>query len=315
MKRKFLVFLLLLTITGLAYLSTLWIPQASAEKLFESTIAITLLYLIFSIGIEEIFAKRLTNSKTRYGFRKAVSMILIVIAAAVLLRIWIPNPQALLVAYGVVAAGIAVALQDLVKNLAGGITIFLGGIYQVGNRIEINGTFGDVIDIGLFNTTLLEIRGWISADQATGRITTVPNGAVLNRPVQNYTKHHKYLWDELMVVVTPESDWGEAMRLLGEIGHEHTKEFVEAADKSLTRLERYYYVEGHILDPNVYIKPENSGYGLTLRYVVDAWKRRSTNSDIWGHLVRVFEEHPEIEIAPVTYAITSYPMASASGGE
>jgi len=90
-------------------------------------VSITVLYAIFSIGIEEVFAKRLKDSKTRYGFRKAISLILIILVLVVLLRIWVPNPQALLVAYGVVAAGLAVALQDLVKNLAGSLTIFLGG--------------------------------------------------------------------------------------------------------------------------------------------------------------------------------------------
>lgn len=226
------------------------------------------------------------------------------------MRIWIPNPQALLVAYGVIAAGIAIALQDLVKNLAGTITVFLSGTYQVGNRIEVDGTYGDVIDIGLFNTTLLEVREWIDADQATGRITTIPNGAVLSKPIQNYTKHHKYLWDELSVVVTGESDWHEAMRIVEEVGHNHTKEFIEGADKSLTELERYYYVEGHILDPNVYVAPHENGYALTLRYVVNAWKRRSTNSRIWEDIMKTFEAHSGIHIAPTTYALTEYPKAS-----
>ena len=315
MRRKLFTLLTLSVVTGIAYLSSFWLPQSSAERIFESALSVSLLYAFFSVAIEEFFAHRLSSTKTRYGFRKAVSMVMLIIILVVLLRIWIPNPQALLVAYGVVAAGIAIALQDIVKNLAGSITIFLGGIYQVGNRIEIGDVYGDVIDIGLFNTTLLEIRGWISADQATGRITTVPNGAVLSKPVQNYTKSHKYLWDEMMVTVTSESNWGEAMRILGEIGHEHTEEFIEDADKSLTRLERYYYVEGHILDPNVYVQPGNNGYELTLRYVVNAWKRRSTNSAIWGHVIRVFNEHPEIAIAPVTYAITKYPLPEEEGEE
>lgn len=308
MTRKFFVLLTLILAAGLVYLASLWVEQAGTGKLFTSLVSVTVLYAVFSIGIEEFFARRLSDSKTRYGFRKAVSLIFIILTLFVLLRVWIPNPQALLVAYGVVAAGLAVALQDLVKNLAGSLTIFLGGMFKVGNRIEINGVTGDVIDIGLFNTTLLEIRNWIDADQATGRIISVPNGAVLNQPIKNYTQQHKYLWDELTVVVTPESDWSEAMRLLGAIGKEHTEEFIEKADRSLSNLERYYYVEGHVLEPNVYIKPAPDGYALTLRYVVDAWKRRSTSSDIWGHTIRVFDEHDTIYIAPVSIANPKYPL-------
>jgi small-conductance mechanosensitive channel len=308
MNRKFFTFFVLIIVTALAFLGSLWFESAAAKKVLQSLITITLLYGLISIGIGGFFARRLSDSKTRYSFRKAVSMILIGILAIVLLRIWVPNPQALLVAYGVVAAGIAVALQDLVKNIAGGLSIFISGVFRVGNRIEMNGVVGDVIDIGLFNTTLLEVRAWIDADQATGRIVTVPNGSALNKPVHNYTKHHQYLWDELNVVVTPESNWSEAMRLMGEIGLEHTSEFVDAADQSLTQLERYYYVEGHVLDPNVYVNLAADGYSLTLRYVVDAWKRRSTSSDILGHVIRVFEERGDIFIAPPTLARVEYPL-------
>ena len=308
MNKKFFKLFVLVSLSAAAFAGNIWFESAAAEKLVQSLITITILYGLFSIGIGGFFARRLSDSKTRYSFRKAVSMILIVILAIVLLRIWVPNPQALLVAYGVVAAGIAVALQDLVKNVAGGLTIFVGGLFRVGNRIEMNGVVGDVIDIGLFNTTLLEVRSWIDADQATGRIVTVPNGSALNTPVHNYTKHHQYLWDEISLVVTPESDWSEAMRLMGEIGQEHTSEFIEAADQSLTRLERFYYVEGHVLDPNVYVNLAADGYSLTLRYVVDAWKRRSTSSDIWGHIIRVFDERDDIYIAPNTLAQVQYPL-------
>jgi small-conductance mechanosensitive channel len=308
MNKKFFKLFVLVSLSAAAFAGNIWFESAAAEKLVQSLITITILYGLFSIGIGGFFARRLSDSKTRYSFRKAVSMILIVILAIVLLRIWVPNPQALLVAYGVVAAGIAVALQDLVKNVAGGLTIFVGGLFRVGNRIEMNGVVGDVIDIGLFNTTLLEVRSWIDADQATGRIVTVPNGSALNTPVHNYTKHHQYLWDEISLVVTPESDWSEAMRLMGEIGQEHTSEFIEAADQSLTRLERFYYVEGHVLDPNVYVNLAADGYLLTLRYVVDAWKRRSTSSDIWGHIIRVFDERDDIYIAPTTLAQIQYPL-------
>jgi small-conductance mechanosensitive channel len=213
------------------------------------------------------------------------------------------------VAYGVIGAGLAVALQDVVKNLAGSIVILITGVYRVGNRIEINDTMGDVIDIGLFTTTMLEVREWLDADQATGRITTVPNGVVLTKPVQNYTKLHKYLWDELAIELTAESNWEEAMNIMSEIGETHTEQFVDDANKSLTRLERYYYVEGHVLKPNAYITPTTNGYTLTLRYVVDAWKRRTTNSDIWSDIIKAFAERSDIVIAPRTIASQKYPEA------
>ena len=309
MTRKFFVLFSYAVLSAVSYVVSIWLTNTATENIFISVLALTVLYGIFSIVVEEVLVRKITDNKTRYSLRKTVSLILLLVVLVVWLRIWVPNPQALLVAYGVIAAGLAVALQDVVKNLAGSVTIFLTGIYKVGNRVEINGTHGDVIDIGLFNTTLLEVREWLDGDQATGRITTVPNGAVLSRAVQNYTKLHSYLWDELSIVVTAESNWGEAMRLIGEIAQQHTEEFIAEAEKSLTRLERYYYVEGHVLKPNVYVAPADDGYRLSLRYVVDAWQRRSTNSDIWGHIIRTFEERNDIVIAPNTISSMDYPIA------
>lgn len=308
MYRKFLILSTLVFISGGLCLLGLWLPQFASAPALQTALAVTVSYLVCIVIGEEVLIRRVSDNKTRYSIRKAMSLLLLLTIVVIALRIWVPNPQALLVAYGVIGAGLAVALQDVVKNLAGSIFIFFSGTYRVGNRVELNGTFGDVIDIGLFTTTLLEVRGWIDADQATGRIVTVPNGSVLSQPVYNYTKHHKYLWDEIAVVVTAESNWGEAMRILSEIAQEHTAPYVEAADKSLTRLERYYYVEGHMLEPNVYVQPGTDGYQLTLRYVVDAWKRRSTASNIWGHVIRVFDERDDIYIAPPTLARLEYPM-------
>lgn len=307
MKQRFFTAGLLTIFSVLSYLFYQWSPSTIGERVFASLLSLLILYVLFRIFIEEIVARRITDAKTRYSFRKAVFLFLIIFVLIIWLRIWVPNPQTLLVAYGVVAAGLAVALQDVVKNLAGSIMIFMSGMFQVGNRIEINGTQGDVIDIGIFNTTLLEIRGWMTADQATGRITTIPNGVVLSKPVQNFTRHHEFLWDEISIVVTGESDWGEAMRIMGEIAEEHTADYMDEANRSLTRLERYYYVEGRVLDPDVYIEPSTNGYSLILRYVVSARKRRSTNSNIWGHILRVFDEHDKIFVAPTTIANTEYP--------
>ena len=309
MIRKVLLLLIYLVLTAIAYVVSLWFSEPATEHIFYSVATLAVLYALFGVGLEEILIRKISDTKTRYSLRKTVSLLMLVVIAVIWLRIWVPNPQALLVAYGVLAAGLAVALQDVVKNLAGSITIFVTGMFRVGNRIEISGTFGDVIDIGLFNTTLLEIREWSAADQATGRITTVPNGVVLTQPIQNFTKLHKYLWDELSIVLTAESNWGEAMNLLSQVGEEHTQQFIAEAERSLTKLERYYYVEGHVLKPNVYIAPDANGYKLTLRYVVNAWQRRSTNSNIWGNILRIVEERDDMYIAPTTLANVAYPQA------
>jgi small-conductance mechanosensitive channel len=100
------------------------------------------------------------------------------------------------------------------KNFVGGFIVLAGQPYEVGDRIEIAGESGDVIDIGVMSTTLLEIGGWVHGDQPTGRVTIIPNGRVLTQQVHNYTKDHSFIWEELTISLTYDSDWQQVWDIL-----------------------------------------------------------------------------------------------------
>jgi len=103
------------------------------------------------------------------------------------------------------------------KNFIGGLMIFINGLYRVGDRIEINQKYGDVIDVGVFYTTLMEMRVWVSGDQNTGRITIFPNGVFLTGTLQNYTRDFDFIWDEIALPITYDSDWHQAANMILEI--------------------------------------------------------------------------------------------------
>lgn len=150
MLRKTIVLLIIAGLSALARFINRKYDSVELDKIVYTLLALTFSYFIFRFLLEELAAKYLHHSKARYSFRKAVSLLFIAVSFVVILRTWIINPQLLLVAYGLVAAGVAISFQDIFKNFAGGIIIFLTGSYQAGNRIAINGKFGDVIDMGLF---------------------------------------------------------------------------------------------------------------------------------------------------------------------
>jgi len=150
------------------------------------------------------------QAKMRYSFKKTISILYILVFLFALVAIWIEQTETLLISYGLIGAGIAVSLQDVFKNFAGGITIFLIGLYRVGDRVEINGKIGDVIDIGVLYTTIMEIGEWVDGNQATGRLTIIPNSNVLTNIVNNFTKDHNFIWDEISLPITYDSDWTDA---------------------------------------------------------------------------------------------------------
>ena len=307
MVHKVFVFCLLLFLGVAAYGVAWYFVWEEGYNLAYAGIAIAVLYGLFNILLEEAIVRRTTDARMRYTIRKATSLLFLVLSTAIVLRIFIPNPEALLVAYGLMGAGVAIALQDLFKNFAGSITLFLGGSFQVGDRVEINGTYGDVIDIGLFYTTLLEIREWVDGDQATGRILSLPNGAVLNGVVKNYTKHHPFLWDEISVVVTSESNWRQAMHILGTIGFEKTEAAVVDGRVSLQKLRQQFYIDARSLEPVVFMKDHEYGTELTLRYIVSAKERRQLQSELWERITTTFAAEPDIAMAPVGFAPVPYP--------
>ena len=154
----------------LAWMGNYYYPNDYLEMAFYTFFSLAIIYLIFRIGLEQAIIRAIKDSKTRYSIRKAISILYVLVFILVLIRIWVEDSQALIVSYGLIGAGIAIALQDLFKNFVGGILIFSGGTYRVGDRVEIDSHCGDVIDIGLLFTTLLEMREWVDGDQATGRL-------------------------------------------------------------------------------------------------------------------------------------------------
>ena len=280
------------------------------DKFFYTAVALFSLYTLFRVVLEDLVSKRIPDSKARYSFRKVMRILFLVLAFIVVLRIWVVNPQALLVAYGLVAAGVAISLQDIFKNFAGGVTILLTGLYQVGNRIEINGKYGDVIDISIFYTTILENREWVDGDQATGRLSMIPNGAVLSNVVNNYTKDHHFLWDELSFPVTYDSDWKKGSDMMQRLATEVTGEFSAEARASQSHMEERYYLSERTMEPNVYVKADDNWITLTVRYVVEVRERRFVQSKLTQLILDEIDKDPHLSIASATLAITEFPEIS-----
>jgi small-conductance mechanosensitive channel len=223
------------------------------DRLFYTLLTLAILQLLLKTLLEESIAVKIKDPKARYSFRKTVSIIYFVLLSLILIKIWVEDTQTLIVSYGIIAAGVTISLQDFFKNFVGGILIFVTGIYRVGDRIEVNSKIGDVIDIGLLYTTLLELGEWIEAEQPTGRITTLPNGIVLSSVVNNYTKDNNFVWDEIFLPITYDSDLNEAVSLINEILRSETSNMSKSAEMEITKLSEKYYLTKKSVEPEIYI--------------------------------------------------------------
>ena len=199
---------------------------------------------------------------------------------------------------GILSAGIAIALTDVLKNVAGWLLIVFRRPFKVGDRIEIGSDAGDVIDIGVFRFSLQEIRNWVDADQTTGRILHIPNGLVFVEPLANFTEAFPYIWHEIPMTVTFESDWEQAREMVQNLVDRYALDAEQAAavgelEKSATQYSGLY----RDLAPSVFVEAIDSGVTVTGRLLVEARERRLMTSLIWQDLLSELSQAPHVTLA------------------
>lgn len=195
------------------------------------------------------------------------------------------------------------ALHQPITSIAGWLLILIRRPYETGDRVEIGNIKGDVIDIRLFYTSILEIGNWVDADQSTGRIIHCPNGKIFTEPVFNYTRGFEYLWNEIKIVVTFESNWKKAKDVILEIGSKDYLDLGEKARDKIKRMSRKYMIHYEKLTPIVWTNIVDFGVELTLRYLTEARKRRFTQDAICQGILDRFNREPDIDFAYPTYRI------------
>jgi len=308
---KIVLLIFLLMLSAAVWYGNMQYPHVYLENSFYTLLVIAAVYFIFRVVLEDAVTSRIKDIQARYSFRKAVSVIYVVVLSVTVFTIWVPNPEALFVAYGLLAAGIAISLQDLFKNLAGGILLFLTKIYRVGDRVEINSHFGDVVDMDIFYTTLLETRAWVEGDQASGRLTIVPNGYVLSGITNNYTKDHDFIWDEIHIPLTYNSDWKAAIKLFTGVVKKQTGATIAKATKEMSKIREKYYFEKRQVEPQVFVSLTDNWISFRVRYVTAVRERRQTNNLLSRELLKTVESSPKLKIASQTVDIVGFPKKKA----
>lgn len=230
------------------------------------------------------------DSQARYRIRKVsalISYLMIILFLAVVFR---ERLGGLAIALGVAGVGIAFALQEVVTSVAGWAAINFANFYKTGDRIQLGGIKGDVIDIGILRTTLMELGEWVKSDLYTGRIVRIANSFVFKEPVFNYSGDFPFLWDEIMVPVTYASDHRLAREILEKIIHTVIEEYSAFAKRAWKDIVKKYMVEEAMIDPVVTLVCTDNWIEFTVRYITDFKLRRSTKDRLFSLILEEFEK-------------------------
>ena len=256
-------------------------------KLFlYSFLVIFILKLIEKLIIFIIF-KIKCNNKFRFNFRKKYVLINSVIIFLFIIFIWEEFLLKFITLLSFVTAAIAYSLRDTIINFFTGIYIRVSKPFTVEDRIMIDGYMGDVINISTLSFDILEVDS--HTFQSTGTIVHVPNSKIFSSITKNYIKAFKYIWDEIEVKVTIDSDIKSAKSKLYKIvnSNEVIKRIPNKMKGALEANDKYriYYNK---LEPIIYMDFNDSYISLYIRFLIHPKKKRNIENEIWNEIYKCY---------------------------
>ncbi|MGB5554539.1 MAG: mechanosensitive ion channel family protein [Flavobacteriaceae bacterium] len=271
---------------------------------------ISLVFLSIS-WIRRFLKKQLPNNSLRYKSQKAIEIIGYLIAIFITITYFTGSIKDFGLAIGLLTAGITITLQELILSIAGSFYIFFVRVYKPGDRIEINGIKGDVIDIDSIYTTMMEIGQWVSSDNYSGRIVKLSNAFVFKGPVYNYSQDFPFVWDEFNLPIRYGSDTELAKTIVISVAQENLSQYVKESITEWKGVVDKYYIEDAQVDPTLAITMTDNWIQFNLRYIVDYKKRRYTkhllNEEIGK---RIQQTKGKVVLASATFEIVKIPTVT-----
>jgi small-conductance mechanosensitive channel len=292
-----------------------WLTDPAVQKLVASLVGVLIVGLVVQL-LHRAVTHRIQQTDTRHRVRRLINFAGYLSGFLLVAFVVAEEKSHLTISIGVITAAVAFSLQEVIASVAGWVEISFGRFYQVGDRVELGGIVGDVIDIGVLRTTLFELGQWIGGDQHNGRIVRVANSLVFKDPVFNYSADFPFLWDEITVPVKYGSDRRLARQILQQVTDEIAGPDVPAAQAMRDRLVKKYMIEPLGVEPVVTMTANDNWIEYTVRYVVDYRKRRRTKDQIYERFLDEFDRSEgRVSIASTTVQLVDPPLFDIRVGE
>jgi len=261
------------------------------------TVAIVVIISFVRFISIRLLKKYVSNPKTLYLLRKWISSLAFIIAFFMVISVWIKEFQSIFTFLGLLSAGIAIALREPVANFFGWIYLVWRHPFRVGDRVQVEEYSGDVVDIGPFQFTIMEIGGWIDADQHSGRQLKIPNSKVFNSIQVNYSGGFPFVWNEIHIPVSFESNWRKAREVLQKIANEKAPKFSEDELEQLRdKLNEYALVNYHF-QPRLFLRVIDNGVRISIRYLARFNNKRGSEQAFWDSILEEFASQPDLMFA------------------
>ena len=266
-----------------------WLFDPTVGKIIFAVIGVLLISVIIRFA-QRYSSRYIKDTDTRYRARKFLAFVGYLLAVIFLVAVFSERLGGLHIAFGIVGAGVAFALQEVISSIAGFVAISFGHFFKTGDRIRLAGIRGDVIDIGILRTTLMECGEWVDGDLYNGRIVRIANSFVFKEPVFNYSADFPFLWDEITLPVKYGSDQRLVREILQGVLAETVGDYAAWAKETWKEMVKKYRIEDERVEPMVTLTANENWMEFTVRYVVDYKKRRSTKDRLFTRFLEEFDK-------------------------
>lgn len=286
-----------------------WLASHPTIETFLKYLIWVAVVIVLTQYLKRLIRKNTGNSHIRYRSQKIIEVFGYLLLIIVTITYFTGNIKDMALAVGLFTAGITITLQELILSVAGSVYIFLVKVYQPGDRIEINGIKGDVIDIDSVYTSMMEIGQWVSSDNYSGRIVKLSNAFVFRGPVYNYSRDFPFIWDEFDLPVRYGSDLEEAKKIVLDIASAELSDYVKGSVEKWKSVVGRYYIEDAVVEPTLAITLTDNWVRLNLRYIVDYKKRRHTKHRLNELILKAIDQtQGRVALASTTIEIIRVPV-------
>ncbi len=289
-----------------------WLFDPTIGRIVAAIVGVILVVVVIRI-IQRSITTFVTENETRYRARKAVRFAGYMLSVVGVATVFSDRLGGLTVAFGVAGAGIAFALQEVIASVAGWFAISFAQFYRTGDRVQLGGIKGDVIDVGVLRTTIMEVGQWIEGDLYNGRIVRIANSFVFKEPVFNYSGDFPFLWDEIKLPVRYGSDYGLARDILNRVADELLSSYAQEAKESWRSMVSKFMIEDARVDPWVTMVANDNWVEFTLRYVVDYRRRRGEKDRLFARLLEeIAATSGKVQLGSATFELVGAPPVSVT---
>jgi small-conductance mechanosensitive channel len=253
---------------------------------------IALIALFFETWIGRLFGKLKLDRRQLETLRATTRVALQVVAVLLILLVIFGPPSQLGTILGLAGAGLTVALKDFIVGFLGWLMLMGKNGIRLGDWVEINGVTGEVVELGMFHTVLLETGNWTDSGHPTGRRVTFTNSFAIEGHYFNFSTSGQWLWDEVRVVVPPGQDPYPVVDAIQKEVAQATAESVTQAESEWKTAAKSRGLSTLSAAPAISIKPVVGGTEIAVRYITRASERYQLRAKLYETAVEFLGQKP-----------------------